>query len=404
METRKRIYDRMLAEHLARWRQMAFVTGPRQVGKTYCCRAQADDTHYLNWDNTDDRRVVLRGAGAVADRLGTAQLTPHIPTVVFDELHKYPKWKAFLKGFFDSYGERNRILVTGSSRLDVYRRGGDSLMGRYFSYRMHPFSVAELLNGQLPDEHAVVRPPAPLDPLEFDALLTFGGFPEPFLRRDARFRRRWASLRLQQLVREDLRDVARIHELGQLEMLALLLQERSGTQLVLSGLAEDVQVSADTIRRWLGTLCALHFGFLVRPWAKGIARSLRKEPKWYLRDWASLADPGRRSETFVACHLLKAVEGWTDLGYGAFDLFYLRDKEKREIDFLVTRDGKPWFLVEVKTADTHLSPALAYFQMQTGASHALQVVLDLPYVNADCFAAGNAPLVVPARTFLSQLL
>lgn len=404
METRRRLYDSMLAEHLARWRQMAFVTGPRQVGKTTCCRTQSDGTHYLNWDNADDRRALLRGTATTASRLGLEQLAAKPPVVVFDELHKFAKWKAFLKGFFDTYGERTRILVTGSSRLDVYRRGGDSLMGRYFSYRMHPLSVAELLTTQLPEANAVVRQPAPLAATDYDALATFGGFPEPFIRRDERFRRRWAGLRLQQLLREDLRDVTRIHELGQLEVLALLLQERSGTQLVLAGLAEDVQVSVDTARRWLETLCAMHFGFLVRPWHKGITRSLRKEPKWYLRDWASLTDAGRRSETFVACHLLKAVEGWTDLGFGEFDLYYLRDKEKREVDFLVTRDRKPWFLVEAKTADTHLSPALSLFQKQTGARVALQVVLELPYVQADCFAAGATPIVVPARTFLSQLL
>jgi uncharacterized protein len=147
----------------------------------------------------------------------------------------------------------------------------------------------------------------------------------------------------------------------------------------------------------------LHYGFVVRPWFANVTKALRKEPKWFLRDWSGIADPGQKAETFVACHLLKAVEGWTDLGLGAFELRYLRDKLKREIDFLVVRDRKPWFLVEVKTRDTRLSDALGYFQKATKAKHAFQAVIELPYVNADCFAR-NEPIVVPARTLLSQLL
>ena len=114
-------------------------------------------------------------------------------------------------------------------------------------------------------------------------------------------------------------------------------------------------------------------------------------------------DEGNRVETFVACHLLKAVEGWTDLGIGDFELFYLRDKKKREVDFLVVRDGEPWFLVEVKKSDESISPNLAFYQKATGARHAFQVVYDAPYVDVDCFSRTD-PVVVPARTFLSQLL
>ncbi|MCC6765380.1 MAG: DUF4143 domain-containing protein [Deltaproteobacteria bacterium] len=157
------------------------------------------------------------------------------------------------------------------------------------------------------------------------------------------------------------------------------------------------------LRRWVDTLTALHHGFLVRPWFKNVAKSLRKEPKWYATDWSGIADPGQRAETFVACHLLKAVQGWSDLGLGTYELRYLRDKEKREVDFVVIRDRKPWFLVEVKHADTSLSPSLAHFQRQTGARHAFQAVLEEPFVDADCFTRRD-PCVVPARTLLSQLL
>jgi len=186
--------------------------------------------------------------------------------------------------------------------------------------------------------------------------------------------------------------------------LVKLLNERSAHQLIYGNLAKDVRVSIDTTRRWIEVLDSLHLGFLVRPWFRNVSRSLRKEPKWFLRDWAAIRDPGDKAETFVACHLLKAVEGWNDMGLGQFELGYLRDKEKREVDFLVARDGKPWFLAEVKQHDAYIGPALKYFQKQLAAPFAFQVVLDAPYVDADCFARTGGPTVVPARTFLSQLL
>ena len=181
------------------------------------------------------------------------------------------------------------------------------------------------------------------------------------------------------------------------------LEERSGQQLVYSILATEIGVSVDTVRRWVDLLGRLHYGFLVRPWFKNVTKSLRKEPKWFLRDWSGVADDGARAETMVACHLLKAVEGWTDLGLGDFELRYLRDKLKREVDFVVVRNRKPWFLVEVKLADTKLSPALAHFQAETGAAHAFQAVINLPYVAGDCFAQ-HRPVAVPAQSLLSQLI
>jgi hypothetical protein len=402
MNPRKRLYDTVLAEHPRRHRQMAFVTGPRQVGKTTTCRGLSGE--YMDWDNADDRRVILRGPAATAERLGLDRLREAPPVAAFDELHKFRQWKPFLKGFFDTYADRVRVVVTGSSRMDVYRRGGDSLMGRYFLYRMHPFTVAEAVSPELPEARKVVRPPRRISDADFAALWDHGGFPEPFIKRDVRFARRWGGLRRQQLLREDIRDLTRVQELGQIEALVALLTERSSDQLVYSNLAGEVRVSVDTLRRWIGTLCGLHLGFLLRPWFRNVSRSIRKEPKWFLRDWSAVTDEGKRTETFIACHLLKAVEGWTDLGLGEFQLGYLRDKLKREVDFVIVRDRKPWILVEAKKSEGRPSPALARFQEQTAAPYAFQVVLDADYVEADCFERPRGPLVVPARTFLSQLL
>ncbi len=402
MEERKRLYDAILGEHLAGHRQMAFVSGPRQVGKTTTCRNLADI--YVNWDNIDDRALILGGPAKLVERIGLDRLTKKTPIALFDELHKYPRWKQLLKGFFDTHADQVRIMITGSSRMDTYRRGGDSLMGRYFLYRMHPFSVAETLHQDLPDAKRIVRAPKEIDGSEFEAMWKHGGYPEPFLKRDARFTTRWQSMRTEQLLRGDVRDLTNIRQLDQLEMLVKLLFSRSSHQLVYSNLAREVQVTVDTARRWVDALSSLHFGFRVKPWFKNVTRSLRKEPKWFLRDWAGIEDPGNRAETFVACHLLKAVEGWTDLGYGKFQLAYLRDKQQREVDFVVIRDGKPWFLVEVKSRDGTMSPSLRYYQDLIGAPFAFQVVLDADFVDADCFAEPRGSLMVPARTFLSQLI
>lgn len=399
MEERTRFYDNLLKDHFTRYRQMAFVSGPRQVGKTTTCRSVAD--YYLNWDKAEDRRVILEGPDAIARTLDLARLRAALPVLVLDELHKYAKWKHFLKGFFDVYEKQLKIAVTGSSRLDVYRRGSDSLMGRYFLFRMHPWSVAEAVATDIPKQ--LWRSPKPISKDDWQALQEHGGFPEPFLTRDPRFTQRWRYRRRDQLSKEDLREITRVEELGTLEVLMQLLAEHTSQQLIYNNYAKQLSVTAQTIKRWVNLLNRLHYGFSLTPWFTSIARALRKEPKWFLRDWSGIADSGARAETFMACHLLKAVEGWTDLGLGDFELRYIRTALGQEVDFLVVRDRKPWMLVEVKKDSTSLTPSLVEFQKALKTEYAFQVVLDLPFVDADCFTC-KTPTVVPARTFLSQLL
>lgn len=390
----------VLAQHVADHRQMAFVVGPRQVGKTTVCRSLAADAIYLNWDDDDDRTAIAKGTAAVAERAGLDRLQAAPRILVLDELHRYRRWRTFLKGLFDHHGAATRIIVTGSSRLDFYRKGGDSLMGRYFVYRLHPLSVGELLDATPAPE--LLRAPSPLADDAWERLWSHGGFPEPYLRADRRFTLRWQRLRTEQLVRGDVRDLTRIHEIDQLALLVQQLGARSASQLTWSGLARDARATPDTIRRWVDALCGLYHGFLLRPWFRNVARSLRKEPKWFLRDWSVVDDPGARAETFVACHLLKAVQHWEDLGLGTFALHYVRDKDQREVDLLVVRDGRPWFLVEVKATDDRLSASLGHHQAQIGAPHAFQVVVDADYIDADPFTH-HTPCIVPARTLLSML-
>lgn len=395
-----RIYNEIVSQSLKNFRQMVFLSGPRQVGKTTVAKAHAN--HYLNWDKDSVKQLVLSGQEKVGAECELDRVHAEIPVVAFDEIHKYPRWKQFLKGFFDDYEENCRIIATGSARMDVYKRGGDSMMGRYFPYRVHPLSVAELLTTDLPGER-IVRPPSKLDDEEWTALCDFGGFPEPFLKRSRMFSSRWNRLRREQLLKSDIRDLTRITEIDQLGALAEILANRSGEQLVYKALGNEVKIDEKTAKNWTAALKHLFYGFEIRPWYKNIENSIRKTPKWFLRDWALVVEPGKRFETMVACHLLKAVEGWTDLGLGEFELFYIRDKQKREVDFMVTRDHEPWMLVEAKSGERKLSESLIRFADKLKVQHAFQVVKDLPYENVDLFKY-ERPVIAPARTFFSQLI
>ena len=394
----KRIYEAVLAEHLRDNRQMAFLSGPRQCGKTTLAKSLADC--YFTWDDLATRRLVTGDAAGLADAVGLGIATEKKPIITLDEIHKFVRWKSFLKGFFDLYEDRMHLVVTGSARLDIYKRGGDSLMGRYFLYHMHPLGVAELVRPEL--EVREIHAPRQIEVADWDALWNHGGFPEPFVRRDIRFTHRWRKLRREQLFREDLRDLTRVADFAGIRTLSELLLARAGNQIVAASLSREIGIAEKTIKAWIATLEYFHEGFTVRPWFKNIENSIRKTPKWYQRDWCEVADEGARFENLVACHLLKAVDMWNDLGLGDYALYYVRNKAKAEVDFLVTKNGTPWFLVEAKTSDTVISHALTAMQKATGAAHAFQVVRDLPYSAVDAFSY-REPIAVSAQSFLSQL-
>lgn len=399
-----RIYQTLITEHYNEYTQMLFLGGPRQVGKTTISlqtKKLSAHFYYLNWDVIKDREIITQGAHRVAEYAKLEKLSDSKPIIVFDEIHKFSRWKNFIKGFFDLYKNKAFIIVTGSSKLDVFRKGGDSLMGRYFLYRIHPLSVAEYLHQKINHE---IQPPQKIPEKSWQALLQFGGFPEPLLRAQPRFSTRWHHMRMQQLFREDIRDLSRVQELGQIELLATLLRNFATQRIVYSNLANKINASVDSIRRWIKILESFYYCFMLKPWTKNISRSLLKEPKVFLWDWSEIKDIGARTENFIASHLLKAVQFWTDSGLGKYDLYFIRDKNQREVDFIVTKNEEPWFLVEVKhSSEAKLSPYLAYFQAQTKASHAFQVALNMDYVNKNCFEI-HTPVIIPAKTFLSQLV
>jgi len=140
--------------------------------------------NYLNWDDIEHRQILLGETKTLVDMLGLNQLSAHTPLLILDEIHKYAHWKLFLKGLFDRFEGQLAILITGSARLDVFKKGGDSLMGRYFNYRLHPFSVAELINA---DWHTDKLIQAPRALASYTHLYQYGGFPEPFFEGQSSF-------------------------------------------------------------------------------------------------------------------------------------------------------------------------------------------------------------------------
>ncbi len=400
----RRIYDSVLQDHLAHHEEMIFLSGPRQIGKTTCSQALSQNHlyFYLNWDNEDHKQLLLQGPSQILAAAQFQQLSLEKPILALDEIHKRPDWKNFLKGFYDTYKDQVNIIVSGSARLDLYKKGGDSLMGRYFQYRMHPLSVAETLRTVL--HSSEISEPAEITSAEFERLLTFGGYPKPFLQQQSMFSHRWQQSRKQQLVQEDIQDTLLIHDLNRLTLLVETLQHYAGHSITYSQLAKHLRVSVDTISRWLEILESFYYCFLIKPWSRNIVRSLIKEPKVYLWDWSLSKTPGARTENFIASHLHKACHYWCDRGFGDYQLYYLRDKDQHEVDFLVTRNDQPWFLVEAKTsANQGLNPNLKRFQEATEAPHAFQIALEAPYVPRNCFEH-SSPLMVPAKTFLSQLV
>jgi hypothetical protein len=342
-------------------RQMRFITGPRQSGKTTLARAQLRATHcdalYLLWDLRS-----IRQRYKTDELFFTADLPPAVaqPWVCLDEIHKMPKWKNILKGLFDALAGRCRLIVTGSAKLDILRQAGDSLAGRYFTFHLQPVTLAELTGSALAmtvaptlaEEFLRMRTDArPAAPAALDQLLRFSGFPEPLLNAHSTFHRKWAGDYIESVIREDIGTLTRIVDREHLHDLYHLLPETVGSPLSMTSLAGHLQVSPVTVKNYLRRLDDFYLTFSVRPFTRNIKRSLVKAPKFYLYDWTRVTDPGHRFENYVACELLSRARLWTDVTGQVFDLYYVRNKQKQETDFLMTRERDPWLLIEAKVSD-----------------------------------------------------
>lgn len=351
--------------------KMVFISGPRQVGKTTLARQIGDGWfahkyEYLNWDNREDRKTILQGIFQ-ADR----------SLFIFDEIHKYKNWKNYLKGEYDKYKERFHILVTGSARLDVYRKGGDSLLGRFQSYRLHPLSLGELLkvkSAQVPFKELIFLDKAREKKELFERLFKFGGFPEVFIKHSENALRRWHNMRVDRLIKEDIRDIENLRDLSALQILVEILPTKAGSLFSVNSLREDLNVTHKTISLWVEVLEKFYYHYRIYPFQSSIIKSLRKEPKLYLWDWSEIEDEDIRFENVIASHLLKFCNYLYDTeGYKA-QLHYIRDKEQREVDFLVSIENRPWFCVEAKSSYKGIPASLRYFRTRLKIPFSYEVV------------------------------
>lgn len=360
-------------------RKMAFLSGPRQVGKTTLARHyqnQFPQSVHFNWDIITDQKKLLKNPYFFEYENRDPQ-KPFL--VIFDEIHKYARWKNYLKGVYDRFKDEFQFIVTGSGRLELFKKGGDSLLGRYMSVPLFPLTIGEM-TGAFPGlkqfKEALLALPSKV-PGTFEILeqlFHFSGFPEPFIRANANFYNRWFQERKSLLIREDIRDTGRLREISLLEMLSHLIPERVGAPLSLNALREDIGVAFETVRDWLLLLEQFFYQFRIYPFTGSLKRSLRKEAKAYLYDWVEVQQEGLRFENIVALHLLKATQIWKATGDGFVTLHYIRDKEKKEVDFVLVENAKPICLIECKNSDETFATALLQYQRKLSVPVAIQLV------------------------------
>ncbi|MDH4220887.1 MAG: ATP-binding protein [Candidatus Aminicenantes bacterium] len=350
--------QRYLEKHIKKdlKEKIVILSGPRQVGKTTLSKQLIPSNMYLNYDSAADRKIIREEEWA-----------RDVELVIFDELHKMKNWKSWIKGIYDTEGIPPSLLVTGSARIETYMKGGDSLAGRFFSYRLHPLTVKEIcafLN---------VDPKTALD-----KLVSFGGFPEPYLKNSEAFAKRWRRTHVDTIIREDLLDLERVRDIKSIEILIELLRARVGSSTSFSSLAEDLQVSVHTVKHWLQILENLYVVFPVRPYHRNIARSILKEPKYYLYDPSTVdGDFGAKLENVVALALLRDLHLLEDTTGSKVSLHYLRDKEKNEVDFLTVVDNRPTLMIEVKVSDDSFSKSLYRFSGFLKDARPIQLVYNL---------------------------
>lgn len=362
-------------------KKMVFIGGPRQTGKTTLSKkllrreGLSPDRWYFNWDDKGDRASILREEFPA----GTGLL-------VFDEIHKYARWRGIVKGLFDKRKADLKILVTGSARLDHYRKGGGSLQGRYHHFRIHPLSYAELPGRK---------------PTDLEDLLQLSGFPEPFFSSSAREARRWSREYASRVLEEDLVSLENVKDVSLVELLVAALPERVGSPLSLNSLREDLQVSHQTVSRWMDMLENLYLIFRIPPFIGSLLRSVKKETKHYHFDWTVVRDRGIRFENMVACHLLKWCHFQQDYESRDLRLHFYRDMDGREVDFVIAEGGKPIEIIECKTsAERGYNPALRYLKAKFPGAKASLVSLN----GKEDVMDGNGVRLYPAHTFLEGLI
>lgn len=357
-------------------KKMVFIAGPRQAGKTWLAKTIAEETPgtvYLNYDRTSDRKIIRQEKWLTSTQL-----------LILDEIHKMKGWKNYLKGIYDTKKPGMKILVTGSARLDIFNQVGDSLAGRYYLHHLLPLSPAELFQLNIP--------------FEIDRFTAMGNFPEPYLETALIDVQRWRQQYISSLLREDVLEFDKIQNLRAIQLVFSLLRQRVGSPISYQSIAEDAEISPNTVKKYIRILEALYIVFSVRPHAKNIARSLLKEPKIYFFDTGLVeGDPGAIFENFVAVCLLKHVFAKLDYDAQEYRLHYLRTREKKEVDFALVKGNTIQQIIEIKLTDDEISKSLKYFH-NVYTLPAVQVVKDLRQEYQE-----NGIEVMKADNFLKNL-
>jgi len=336
----KRYLTKYIQEDLNK--KIILLSGPRQTGKTTLSKMASAHFDYFNFDSLDDRLSLKEKSWDRSKEL-----------IIFDELHKLKDWKSWIKGIYDTEGIPPSLLVTGSARLDTHKKVGDSLAGRFFQFRMHPLDLKEI---------KMFLSPENLEK-ELDKLLVLGGFPEPFLNGATRFYNRWKKTHLDIILKQDLIDLENIQQITQIETLIQLLKNRVGSPVSYSSLASDLQCSDKTVKRWLTILENMYVIFKIPPFHKNIARAIQKAPKFYFYDTGQvIGDNGLKLENTVACALQKEIHFREDCFGETKKLYYLKNKDGKEIDFCVAANETPSLMVEVKWKEGNLSPNFDMFK------------------------------------------
>jgi uncharacterized protein len=394
-------------QELSLEKSMIFLAGPRQSGKTTLAKMIAGtftNSLYWNWDIADHREQLLQHKAFFTHMI---RKDASAPLIIFDEIHKYKDWKNYLKGVYDQFNEEFKFLVSGSGRLDIYQKGGDSLAGRYYLFHLFPFTLSELSGSKrafadfIKDPLAITMKDSIAREEIWRQLASLSGFPEPFLSGRETTYRRWSNSYARQLVREDIRDLTGMKAVQDIETLYALLPSKIGSPLSVTSLAENLKVSYNTVRSWLDILERFYLTFSVPTWTGKIARAIQKEKKYYLFDYARIKDDAAKFENMVACELWRVVTLWNDLGLAEFSLHFIKDKEKREVDFLIVKNSVPFLLIEAKLSDTQPAKPLIAFQNN----------LRIPAVQLTLNGKGyrvihngeNKILIAPAWQWLAEL-
>jgi len=399
------MYQRMFQD-LSGYKQMVFVAGPMQAGKTFLTKMIAQkftNSYYFNWDIIDEKRKLIENPSFYENINLKDDSTP---LVIFDELHKFPDWKNYLKNVFDRDKDNFKFIVSGSGRLDLFQKGGDSLAGRYLLFHLWPFTLAELSGSNLNFEK-FIKNPLKINLKKntsiqiWEDLKLYSGFPDPYLQKDARFYKIWSNTYKKQLLREDIRDLSSLRSSENVEILYSLLPSKIGSLLSMANLSRDIKVSFDSIKSWLALFENFFMVFRISPWTAKISRAITKEKKIYLFDYASIDSKGAKFENMVALELYRAVSNWNDTGLGEFSLNFIRNREKQEVDFVLIKKNKPFLLIETKLSNDTPGKSLIKFQNMLNIDTVLLV--DKPDVCKKISNKQNKILIISADHWLSYL-